>query len=161
AFSYSVSHDLRAPLRAIDGFSKALLTRLGDRLDPESRSHLGRGRAAAGRMAELIDDLLGLSRVSRGELRLEPGSLTQGARSVFDELRQQSPERPVRFELEPGLAAQADQRLVRVLFENLLGNAWKFSSRKGSATIRVGRLAAATSGPATFFVGDDGAGFDM
>jgi signal transduction histidine kinase len=159
AFSYSVSHDLRAPLRAIDGFSKALLTQQGDRLDEQGKAHLNRVRAAAARMASLIDAMLDLARVSRSHVRRETVSIGEIAASVIDELQRRSPERRVKIEIEAGLSARADARLLRAMLENLLGNAWKFSAGREEAQIRVGRLDRA--GAATFFVADNGAGFDM
>jgi PAS domain S-box-containing protein len=155
AFSYSVSHDLRAPLRAIDGFAKIVLEDNGSALDQAGKDLLGRVRAAAHRMNELIDDLLELSRVSRQELRRERVNLSGLASVVIADLQKQSPGRTVQVEIERDLIADCDARLVRVLLENLLGNAWKFTSRKPAAHIAFGR------GDASFFVRDDGAGFDM
>jgi signal transduction histidine kinase len=159
AFSYSVSHDLRAPLRAVDGFSKALLMQQGDRLDEQGKAHLARVRAAASRMSGLIDALLELSRVSRGVLRRETVNLSELAQSVFDDLQRRSPERQVSFEVEPDLTAQADPRLMHAVFENLLGNAWKFTEGRAPAQIRVGTLSGASE--PTFRISDNGAGFDM
>jgi PAS domain S-box-containing protein len=155
SFSYSVSHDLRAPLRAIDGFSQALLEDNATQLNPDGLDSLKRVRAAAQRMSELIDDLLELSRVSRHELKREKVNLSSLARVVTSDLARQSTSRAVTVEIEPGLTAECDARLLRVVLDNLLGNAWKFTSKKSSATIAFGR----TGG--SFFVRDDGAGFDM
>jgi len=158
-FSYSVSHDLRAPLRAIDGFSQALIEDYGDRLEAEAQHYLNRIRAAAQRMAALIDDLLSLSRISRTQVRRERVDLSSLAQTVADELRTQSPGRAVAFQIEPGLSVHADRGLMRVLLDNLLGNAWKFTVRAADARIEFG---AQTSGMDTvFLVKDNGAGFDM
>jgi two-component system NtrC family sensor kinase len=159
AFSYSVSHDLRAPLRSIDGFSKALLEDYGDALDEQAHHYLDRVRANAQRMAELIDDLLELSRVTRAEIHREPLDLSRLARSVADEIARSDPSRKVRFVVADGLHANADERLLRVVFENLLGNAWKFTAKTAEPRIEVG---AETDAEVTeFFVRDNGAGFDM
>jgi two-component system NtrC family sensor kinase len=159
SFSYTVSHDLRAPLRAIDGFSQALIEDYGDRLEAEAQHYLNRIRAAAQRMAALIDDLLSLSRISRTQVRRERVDLSSLAQTVADELRAQSPGRAVAFQIEPGLSAHADRGLMRVLLDNLLGNAWKFTVRAADARIELG---AQTSGMDTVFrVKDNGAGFDM
>jgi light-regulated signal transduction histidine kinase (bacteriophytochrome) len=159
AFCYSVSHDLRSPLRSIDGFGQALLEDCSAALPPEGHAHVGRMRAASQRMGKLIDDLLHLSRVTRTELRHEPVDLSAMAREIAAELAERAPERRVAFEIEDGLAAEGDPGLLRVVLENLLGNAWKFTSRRDAARIAVGR--AAREGKAAFFVADDGAGFDM
>jgi signal transduction histidine kinase len=158
AFSYSVSHDLRAPLRAIHGFSQALLEEHGGRLDAEGTDHLRRVCAAADRMGQLIDDLLELSRVTRSEMRAEAVDLSQLAHRVLGELQQSHPGRRVDVRIGDGLVAFGDQRLLRLALQNLLDNAWKFTSRRDGATIEVGRRNGAD--PA-FFVRDDGAGFDM
>ncbi|MET0386797.1 MAG: ATP-binding protein [Polyangiales bacterium] len=159
AFSYSVSHDLRAPLRAIDGFSKALLDQQGERLDAQGKTHLERVRAAAARMSARIDDLLALARVSRGPLLRNVVSISALAESIADDLRRQAPERAVNFEIEPGLSARADPGLARAMLENLLANAWKFTGQRIPAQIRVG--ARATPRGEAFYVADNGAGFDM
>ena len=155
-FSYSVSHDLRTPLRAIDGFSQALLEDEAERIGPEGQDHLQRIRAAAGRMGQLIDDLLHLSRMGRAELVREQVDLGQVAQEVFAELRAREPSRSVQLEVAPGLQAHADPRLVRVLLENLLQNAWKFTSPRPQAHIRV-----RGDGEGGYVVEDDGVGFDM
>jgi signal transduction histidine kinase len=159
AFSYSVSHDLRAPLRAIDGFSQALLEEHADRLDAGGRHYLERVRAGSRHMAHLIEDLLNLSRVSRGELRRGPVDLSALARTVAGDLHRAQPERRVEFDIEPGLTAHGDPGLLRVALENLLGNSWKFTRRHPSARIEV--RAVVRDGEPVFFVRDDGAGFDM
>jgi PAS domain S-box-containing protein len=158
AFCYSVSHDLRAPLRAIDGFAQALHDAHGDRLDAQGAHYLQRMRAASQRMAQLIDDLLLLSRLSRGEMKFAPVDLTALAHAVAAELQQREPARRVTLTVQPGLTARGDARLLRVVLENLLANAWKFTSKLPRATVAVGR--AAGDGPPTFFVRDDGAGFN-
>ncbi len=159
AFSYSVSHDLRAPLRSVDGFAQALEEDYGGRLDDEGRGYLKRVRAATQRMGQLIDDLLKLSRVTRAEMMREEVSLTEVAREVAGELKESRPGRDVTFRVEEGLVARADGRLLRILLENLLGNAWKFTSRREQALIEVG--AVAHDGGRAFYVRDNGAGFDM
>ncbi len=158
AFSYSVSHDLRAPLRGIDGFSLALLEDYADRLDEDGRDYLQRVRAATQRMGILIDDLLNLSRVTRTEMRLENADLGAIARSVAVELQKTQPERRVEFRIEEGLEAFVDSHLIRITLENLLGNAWKFTSKREFACIEFGRTHC--DGRLTYYVRDDGAGFD-
>jgi PAS domain S-box-containing protein len=159
AFSYSVSHDLRAPLRAIDGFSRLLLDDYAERLDEVGRDRLNRVRRAAQNMGTLIDDLLKLSRVTRTEIKRETVDLSALAEEVAEELHRQAPEREGRFEIEPGLQAQGDRGLLRIVLNNLLGNAWKFTGEVARAHIGFGRLA--DTRVATFFVSDNGAGFDM
>lgn len=158
AFSYSVSHDLRAPLRAIDGFSRALVEDSGERLDERGMEHVRRVRAGVDRMAKLIDDLLRLSRVAANELVLEDVDMTALAGVVAERLAASHPDRNVRFDVQPGLVARADARLVEIVFENLLGNAWKFTARRPVAHVEVG-VRPDRRGDA-FFVRDDGAGFD-
>ncbi|QOY61766.1 CHASE domain-containing protein [Lysobacter sp. H21R4] len=155
AFAYSVSHDLRAPLRAIDGFSRVLVERYGDAMDESGRDYLGRVRSAAGRMGELIDALLKMSRVGRGALKTEAVDLSRMAREIIDDLRAGDPERADRVEvvIEPGLQASGDAALLRNLLVNLLGNAWKFTRDRDSARIELGREGD------EFFVRDNGAGF--
>jgi len=159
AFSYSVSHDLRAPLRSIDGFSQALLEDYADVLDASGQEYLRRVRTAAQRMGELIDDLLQLSRVTRSELRAEPVDLSALARSITADLQQCEPERTVDCVITTGVLAHGDPRLLRVLLENLLGNAWKFTSKQPCARITFG-VAQHDNHP-LYFVRDDGVGFDM
>ncbi len=159
AFSYSVSHDLRAPLRSIDGFSAALLENYSGQLDARGQDYLGRVRAAARRMGQLIDDLLQLSKVSRAELRRECVNLSEIAHEVAADLRQTDPGRAVRLEIQEQVLAQGDCRLLRIVLENLLGNAWKFSAGVASAVIEFG--AACGGENCTYFVRDNGAGFDM
>ena len=159
SFSYSVSHDLRAPLRGIDGFSQALLEDYGDRLDAQGKSYLQRVRAASQRMAELIDDMLSLSRVSRGEMKSQAVDLGALAQSVAAELQSADRRRQVEFTIAAGLVAQGDARLLRVVLENLLRNAWKFTGKNSTAKIEVG--VDRQNGQPVYFVRDDGAGFDM
>ena len=159
AFSYSVAHDLRAPLRSIDGFSLALLEDYRDRLDTHGRNYLERIRAAAQRMALLIDDLLNLSRVTRSEMRREPLDLAAIAEEILAELQKTQPERDVETAVMPGLVAEGDARLLRVVLENLLGNAWKFTAKQPRARIEFGIRQ--QNGRPEYFVRDNGAGFDM
>lgn len=159
AFSYSVSHDLRAPLLAIDGFSELLEARCGDRLDDKGRDHLQKIRSAALRMGELIDDLLQLSRVASADLARHPLDIASLATEVGENLKRKEPERNVNLIVQEGLAAEADRRLLRILLENLLGNAWKFTAKSPAPTITVGTEQ--RDGSDVFFVRDNGAGFDM
>ncbi|HEX2673754.1 MAG TPA: ATP-binding protein [Polyangiaceae bacterium] len=158
AFSYSVSHDLRTPLRAIDGFSQAILVHKSGQLDEEGKQYLARVRKAASRMGELIDELLALSRVSRAPLRRQNTSLTALAERLVREQRERQPAHPVNFEAEPNLVVHADARLLEILLEKLLENSWKFTARRSDARVRVGRVTADTP---TFYVADNGAGFDQ
>ncbi|WP_428623870.1 sensor histidine kinase [Sedimenticola sp.] len=160
AFSYSVSHDLRAPLRAIDGFSRTLLNDYAGALDERGKDRLERVRAAAQRMARLIDDLLKLSRVSRAEIKHELVDISQIAHEVIAELVERDPERQVQVVIQPEMYAQGDARLLRVLMDNLLGNAWKFTSQSDRAEIVVGSEPGSESG-CVYSVRDNGAGFDM
>jgi signal transduction histidine kinase len=159
AFSYSVSHDLRAPLRSIDGFSQALAEDLADKLDGKHKDYLQRVRAAARRMADLIDDLLELSRVGRAEINRHTVSLSDIARTVARELGKANPGRQVDVEIQDGLVANADRRLIQIVLENLLGNAWKFTSNVAAPRIQLG--AERADGQTVYFVRDNGAGFDM
>lgn len=160
AFAYSVSHDLCAPLRAIDGFSQSLIENESGRLSEQGKDDLHRVRAAAQRMGQLIDDLLILSRLSRAELRT--GSVDLGAlvRAIAGELHKAEPGRRVDIVIPDGLAAWGDAGLLRVVLDNLLRNAWKFTSKHAQAHIEVGTVPS-TDGLPTYFVRDDGAGFDM
>jgi PAS domain S-box-containing protein len=159
AFSYSVSHDLRAPLRAVDGFSRILLDEYADRLDDNGRDRLRRVRAAAQRMATLIDDLLKLSRITRSELKRENIDLSAIAAEVIDDLRNQEPNRVVQCTIQPGLIVWGDGRLLHVVLDNLLGNAWKFTSKRPDAKIEFGMQM--QNDEPVYFVRDNGAGFDM
>jgi two-component system NtrC family sensor kinase len=158
AFSYTVSHDLRAPLRSIDGFSLMLMEECAPRLDEEGIGYLKRVRAAAQRMGELIDDLLALSRVSCVEIARQSINLSVIAQSVAAELQRREPQRVVEVVIAEGLVAEADSRLVRILLENLMGNAWKFIARSAGARIEVG--VQRQDGASAFFVRDNGVGFD-
>jgi signal transduction histidine kinase len=157
-FSYSVSHDLRAPIRAIDGFSQALLEDHADQLNPEGKAHLQRVRAAAKRMGELIDDLLKLSRVERADLRRESVDLSRLGQRIGDSLANSEPDRTVALIVSDGLVADADARLVEIILENLLRNAWKFTRKTSSPHVELGSIV--KDGQTTFYVKDNGAGFD-
>jgi signal transduction histidine kinase len=159
AFSYSVSHDLRAPLRAIDGFSRILLEDWSDQLGEDGRHQLDRVCQASQRMGQLIDDLLSLSRVSRSQMHRETVDLSVLANTVAEELRREEPEHPVQVIIEPGLRVNGDVNLIRIALENLVGNAWKFTGKKPQPRIEVSALQ--KEGEAVYFVRDNGAGFDM
>jgi light-regulated signal transduction histidine kinase (bacteriophytochrome) len=170
AFNYSVSHDLRAPLRAISGFSQALREDYGEQLDAGAHALLDRVVAAAHRMSQLIDALLELSRLSRRDMTREVVDLSALAHAIAQELREHQPERQVTFAIDNGLTAEGDPRLLRLVLENLLGNAWKFTSKHPSAHIELTSVQrSAESTPArphpriparTYCVRDDGAGFN-
>jgi PAS domain S-box-containing protein len=160
AFSYSVSHDLRGPLRSVDGFSLELLDECGDKLDDRGMEYLRRVREAAQRMGRLIDALLTLSRVSRLEICREPVNLSALARAIVSELRTREPDRQVQAVISDGLMTSGDSPLMRIVLENLIGNAWKFTAAKNSrAKIEVGAIK--RSNEPIYFVRDNGAGFDM
>ncbi len=159
AFSYSVSHDLRAPLRSIDGFSQVLLGDQGERLDESGRDALGRVRAAAARMGQLIDDLLKLSRVTRAELHREKVDLSEIARAAASELSRREPDRRVEVCIAEGVTAEGDAALLRLVLENLMGNAFKFTSKRVDARVEFG-MERQNGGP-VYYVRDNGAGFDM
>jgi len=156
AFSYSVAHDLRAPLRAMNGFAQILLEDHAIQLEPEAVAHLRKIQGNAMRMGVLIDALLGLSRLARSTLQIQEVDLSAVAQAVIAQLAASDPKRVVTVTIDPGLTAMADARLVRSVFDNLLGNAWKFTAKTPSPQISVG----STDGR-TFFVRDNGAGFDM
>jgi len=158
AFCYSVSHDLRSPLRSIDGFSQALLEDMEGQLDANAAGHLGRIRAATQRMASLIDDLLSLSRITRTDLTVKRVDLSAMARAVCDELSAAQPGRQMTFVVEDGLDAMVDPRLARQVLENLIGNAWKFTSKQPSARVEFGSVVRPDG--RVFVVRDNGAGFD-
>lgn len=158
-FSYSVSHDLRAPLRAVSGFAEALLEDHGAGLSGEALDYLNRIRAAAKRMDELIDDLLKLARVMRAEMHGESIDLSVLAGLVCEELRRAAPERPVEVRIAPDMGCTGDPRLLRIVLENLLGNAWKFTLHRSPARISVDREE--VDGQIAFCVRDNGVGFDM
>jgi signal transduction histidine kinase len=163
AFSYSVSHDLRAPLRAIDGFSQILQEDYEQVLDEEAMDYLGRVRAASGHMATLIDDLLDLSRVGRRPLRRERVDLARLATEIVEELKESRPEREVEFVAAENIMAWGDASLLKVALENLLGNAWKFTARERAARIEFGvdRKPDPTLPSPVYYVRDNGAGFDQ
>ncbi|MCX6899244.1 MAG: response regulator [Verrucomicrobia bacterium] len=160
SFSYSVSHDLRAPLRAMDGFSKALLDDWGDKFDQQAKDYLQRIRAAAQRMGQLIDGLLALSHTSRREMRREKINLSALAQAIVAELRERESKRQIEFHCQTGLEVTGDERLLRVALENLLGNAWKFTGKQSNACIEFG-VSRQAEGQAEYFVRDNGAGFEM
>jgi PAS domain S-box-containing protein len=159
SFSYSVSHDLRAPLRRIDGYGQAILEDYGELLPTEGREFLERIRSAAQHMAALIDDLLNLSRVTRAPLQLMPVDLTKLAKDILEELQRSHPERTVSCSVKPNLNVRGDPRLLQVVLENLLNNAWKYSSKQGQAKIEFG--AKDQNDETIYFVRDNGAGFEM
>jgi light-regulated signal transduction histidine kinase (bacteriophytochrome) len=159
AFSYSVSHDLRAPLRSIDGFSHILLEEHGDKLDADARHCLSRVRAASQHMGQLIDALLQLSRVTRADMQREAVDLSAMAQVIVDGLKQATPARQIDVRVAPGLHASGDPRLLQVALQNLLGNAFKFSSKREHAEIEFGSLQ--QDGATVFFLRDNGAGFQM
>ena len=159
AFCYSVSHDLRAPLRGIDGFSHALLEDYADKLDATGRDSLQRIRGGCQRMAKLIDDLLNLSRLSRSEMHWRPVDLSKLAREVAHELRETAPERVAQFHIAEDLKSVGDRGLLRVALWNLLANAWKFTGKAAETVIEFG--VRRSDGHAIYFVRDNGPGFDM
>jgi PAS domain S-box-containing protein len=159
AFAYSVSHDLRAPLRSLDGFSDALLEDYGDVLDDIGKDYLHRLQRNVGRMGQMIDDLLNLSRATRAELDRAPVDVSAMSHDIVTELRAADPARSVTLIVPDGLTAEADPHLLRLALQNLLANAWKFTGRQPGAVIEVGRTV--RSGETCFFVKDNGVGFDM
>ncbi|MCQ3937116.1 MAG: PAS domain-containing sensor histidine kinase [Chloroflexi bacterium] len=159
SFSYSVSHDLRAPLRSIDGFSHALLEDYGDLLPAEGRGYLERIRSATQRMANLIDDLLNLARVTRTPLDIRFVNLSAIAEDVVKALRENQPDREVAVTIMPDLMVDGDPRLLHLVMENLLSNAWKFTSKTAAPMIEFGQLDRVKV--RTFYVRDNGVGFDM
>ena len=158
-FSYSVSHDLRTPLRGIDGFAAALNAEYGERLDAQGQRYLQRIRSGTQRMSALIDDMLNLSRLNRAALRDEAIDLAALAREVASTLKRHAPQRRVELTIDEPLTGRGDSRLLTVVLENLLGNAWKFTAATPQARIHVGQLQ--QDGQAVYFVRDNGAGFDM
>ena len=159
SFSYSVSHDLRGPLRSINGFSQTVLQKYGDKLEDEGRSYLERVRNATNQMGTLIDDLLGLSQIGRADLIQEPLDLGKMVQEKAAELRNAEPERQVEFVIAGDAAAVGDERLIGVLVDNLVRNAWKFTSKHATARIELGKQL--EDGETIFFIKDDGVGFDM
>jgi PAS domain S-box-containing protein len=160
AFSYSVSHDLRSPLRSIDGFGQALLEDCASRLDDQGRHYLNRIRSSTQHMGQLIDDLLKLSRATRTEIRREPVDLTQLAQSVITGLEIAEPDRKVECRVQASMVVDGDPRLLRIVLENLIGNAWKFTSRTAQARIDMASFPDGADNRA-YYVRDNGAGFDM
>jgi PAS domain S-box-containing protein len=168
-FSYSVSHDLRSPLRGIEGFSQALLKRCHDQLDSQSQHYIARIQANTQRMNELINDLLELSRVTRGQLQRQTVNLSQLAQEIADQLTATQPDRVVTWTIASGIMAECDFRLLKIVLHNLLENAWKYSSRKPQAQIAFGicpltdlvAVESAAVQPIAYFVRDNGAGFNM
>ncbi|MDF1613552.1 sensor histidine kinase [Desulfurivibrio dismutans] len=159
AFAYSISHDLRAPLRGIDGFSQALLEDYHDRLDDTGQDYLQRIRAGCGRMGNLIDDMLQLSRLSRGEINWSRVDLSAMAEEIMAELQKDAPERKVKVVIEPGIQVLGDPVLLRAVMDNLLGNAWKFTGKTVNPEISLGTIR--EDQRTICFVRDNGAGFDM
>jgi len=159
AFAYSVSHDLRAPLRSIDGFSQIMLEDYTDKLDKEGTECLQRLRAASQRMGHLIDDMLKLSRVTRGSMHRKTVNLSKLAQTIATELQQSQPERQTKFVIAEGLTVNGDERLLEVVLENLLENSWKFTGKQACARIEFSYKEA--DGKPVYFVNDDGVGFDM
>ena len=159
AFAYSVSHDLRAPLRSIDGFSQVLLEDYGAQLDQAAQDSLQRVRAASQRMGTLIDDLLKLARVTRAEMRSEVVDLSGMAREIVAELQRTPPLRDVEFAIAAGLQARGDPRLLRVALDNLLRNSWKYTAKQAQPRVEFGSIQ--VNGERAFMVRDNGAGFDM
>jgi PAS domain S-box-containing protein len=159
AFAYSVSHDLRAPLRAMDGFSQAVLEDHADKLDRQGKDHLRRVRAASQRMGQMIDGILSLSRTARSEMECTAVDLSLMAETIAGEMVRAEPARQVQFVIEPHMIVYADANLLRIMLENLIGNAWKFTSKHPQARIEVGTTQ--QDGQKAYFVRDDGAGFDM
>ena len=160
AFSYSVSHDLRAPLRAIDGFSAALLEDYSAALDDVGKNHLNRVRMATQRMGELIDDMLELSRIARVEMQHQTIDLSEMVTNVLTELQKNDEQRKITWHVQPDLIAVGDARLMRIVFDNLIGNAWKYTSKQPNPIIEFGALSDKDA-VTTYFVRDNGAGFDM
>jgi light-regulated signal transduction histidine kinase (bacteriophytochrome) len=159
SFAYAVSHDLRAPLRSLSGFSQILSDTAADRLDDSSRKHLQRIQEACQKMAALIDDLLKLSRLSRSEFNARPTDLSQIALDAAAAVRERNPDRTVDLEIQPNLPAIGDARLLRIALENLFDNAWKYTANAGHPRVEFGREVRGTE--TIYFVRDNGVGFDM
>ncbi|MBN8620834.1 MAG: hypothetical protein J0L63_18115, partial [Anaerolineae bacterium] len=159
SFSYSVSHDLRTPLRALDGFSHALLEDYQDRLDDEGREYIQRIRLASQRMSRLIDDMLELAQLTRSELDYRPVNLSQIGENILSECHERDPERSAEFQIQDGMIAKGDSRLLRIALTNLLGNAWKFTGKQPLARIEFGENR--QDEETIYFVRDNGVGFDM
>jgi light-regulated signal transduction histidine kinase (bacteriophytochrome) len=158
-FSYTVSHDLQAPLRSMNGFSQALFEDYPDRLDEQGKEYLKFIQESSKRMSQMIDDILRLSRITRSELKKVKINLSELAETVAAELKMTEPERSVRFSITPGVQVKGDQRLLRIVLENLLGNAWKFTSKTKDPVIEFGFLKN-DDAKTTYFVRDNGAGFN-
>jgi PAS domain S-box-containing protein len=162
AFSYSVSHDLRAPLRSIDGFSNALLEDYIDDLDETGMDFLKRIRTSTERMGQLIEDMLQLSRISRVELSIEEVNISVLCDEIIETLRSQEPGRNIKYKSTPNLTIRSDRRLLRIMLENLIGNAWKFTRNKKTAIIMIGKEVNSNHEEGTvFFIKDNGTGFDI
>ena len=159
AFSYSVSHDLRSPLLAFDGLSKALLEDYGDRLDPRAHDYLTRMRRASQTMTSVFDGLQTLFRLTSGEVHREQLDITELAKGITEQIRADDPDRSVELEIAPTMTASGDKRLVQILLTNLLSNAWKFTSQTASPKVQVGTEL--VDGEPRVFVRDNGVGFDM
>jgi len=159
SFNYTVSHDLRAPLRHIDSFSAILIEELGSDVSPECRGYLQRIRNATSKMGELIDDLLEFSRISREEMKMGRVDLSRLASEVVNMLKETDPGRSVEVIIANDLIAKGDKTLLRMVFQNLIGNAWKYTGKRAVARIELGRVTIA--GEETFFITDNGTGFDM
>ena len=159
SFSYAVSHDLRAPLRRIDSFSRAILESQGDKLDESGRRYLDRVREASQQMSQLIDDVLYLSRVTRADLREQDVDLSSLAQLILTRLQESEPARKVEVKVRPGVVVTGDGQLLRIALENLIENAWKFTSKQAESRIEFGVTQA--SGEPTYFIRDNGAGFNM
>jgi PAS domain S-box-containing protein len=161
AFAYAVSHDLRAPLRAMSGFSQALTEDYGEQLNDEARDYLNEINTASRRMGDLIDGILTLSRCTRGELRRDDVDISQIATRLLEEMSHSDPERKVTWRVDDKLKAYGDERMLEAVMRNLLGNAWKYSAKKPDANIRVFADPQVHDGLSGFCVADNGAGFDM
>ena len=159
SFSYSVSHDLRSPLRAIDGFSYTLLEEYADKLDADGQQYIARVRNAAQRMGSLIDDMLNLSRVTRSEIIREMVDLSALGLQVIEELQKREPQRKVEVTVMPGMTVKGDRSLLQIVLENLLGNAWKYTGGVQQANIEFGTER--QDNKTVYFVQDNGIGFDM
>lgn len=159
AFVYSVSHDLQGPLMSMVGFGQALLEDYGDKFDDTARNYLVRCISEAKRMDQIVDDLLRLSRVARAELLRENVNLSKLAESIIAQLAESEPNRNVSFHAHPNLVAHVDPGLIKIVFENLLGNAWKFTGHRDNAEIEFGAFS--NQSERVFFVRDNGAGFDI
>jgi light-regulated signal transduction histidine kinase (bacteriophytochrome) len=159
SFTYSVSHDLRAPLRAMNGFSNALMEDNFEHLDEQGKDYLRRIQSASSQMGKLIDELLKLSRISKSKLRLEKVNLSEMVHSILNSLKQNNPDRKTNFIISPMLRANADKGLIEIMFKNLLGNAWKFTSKRSISEIEFGETNYNIE--KVFYIKDNGIGFDM